>query len=43
MEQTLNVPASFAAYTPVREKGEHIIAKPGGKLTIKLPGIVKKR
>jgi competence protein ComEC len=27
MEQTLNVPASFAAYAPVREKGEHIIAK----------------
>jgi beta-lactamase superfamily II metal-dependent hydrolase len=35
MEQTLNVPASFAAYAPVREKGEHIIAKPGDKLPIK--------
>ena len=35
MEQTLNVPGSFAAYAPVREKGEHIIAKPGDKLPIK--------
>jgi beta-lactamase superfamily II metal-dependent hydrolase len=35
MEQTLNVPASFAAYAPVREKGEHIIAKPGDKLPVK--------
>jgi competence protein ComEC len=35
MEQTLNVPASFAAYAPVREKAEHIIAKPGDKLPIK--------
>jgi competence protein ComEC len=34
MEQTLNVPQSFAAYAPVREKGEHIIAKPGDKLPI---------
>jgi beta-lactamase superfamily II metal-dependent hydrolase len=34
-EQTLNVPNSFAAYAPVREKGEHIIAKPGDKLPIK--------
>jgi competence protein ComEC len=35
MEQTLNVPNSFAAYAPVRDKGEHIIAKPGDKLPIK--------
>jgi len=35
MEQTLNVPASFAAYAPVRDKGEHIVAKPGDKLPVK--------
>jgi len=35
MEQTLNVPKSFEAYAPVRDKGEHIIAKAGDKLPIK--------
>ena len=35
MEQTLNVPNSFAAYSPVRDKGQHIVAKPGDKLPIK--------
>jgi competence protein ComEC len=35
MEQTLNVPQNFAAYAAVRDKGEHIVAKPGDKLPIK--------
>ncbi len=35
MEQTLNVPQSFAAYEPVLAKSEHILAKPGDKLPIK--------
>jgi beta-lactamase superfamily II metal-dependent hydrolase len=35
MEQTLNVPQNFAAYSAVRDKGEHIVAKPGDKLPIK--------
>jgi competence protein ComEC len=35
MEQTLNVPQSFAAYAPVREKGQHIVAKPGDTLPVK--------
>lgn len=35
MEQTLNVPQSFAAYEPVREKGQHIVAKPGDTLPVK--------
>lgn len=34
-EQTLNVPKVYAAYLPVREKGEHIEAKPGDKIPIK--------
>ena len=35
MEQTLNVPQSFAAYAPVRGKGQHIVAKPGDTLPVK--------
>jgi len=35
MEQTLNVPQSFAAYESVRETGQHIVAKPGDTLPIK--------
>jgi competence protein ComEC len=35
MEQTLNVPKTFAAYAPVRDKWQHIVAKPGDKLPVK--------
>ena len=35
MEQTLNVPKNFEAYASVRDKGQHIVAKPGDKLPIK--------
>jgi beta-lactamase superfamily II metal-dependent hydrolase len=35
MEQTLNVSKNFEAYAPVRDKGQHIVAKPGDKLPIK--------
>ena len=34
-EETLNAPKVFAAYLPVREKGEHIEAKPGETIPIK--------
>lgn len=35
MEETRNVPQTYAAYLPVREKGQHILAKPGDRLPIK--------
>jgi beta-lactamase superfamily II metal-dependent hydrolase len=35
MEQTRNVPENFEAYAAVRDKGQHIVAKPGDKLPIK--------
>jgi competence protein ComEC len=33
-EETRNVPQTYAAYLTVREKGQHILAKPGDKLPI---------
>jgi len=35
MEETRNVPQTYAAYLTVREKAEHILAKPGDRLPIK--------
>jgi competence protein ComEC len=35
MEDTRNVPQTYAAYLAVREKGKHILAKPGDRLPIK--------
>lgn len=35
MEETRNVPQNYAAYLPVRGKGQHILAKPGDRLPIK--------
>jgi len=35
LEQTLNVPKSFAAYEPVRAKGQHLVAQLGTKLPIR--------
>jgi competence protein ComEC len=35
MEQSLSVPKNFEAYAAVRDKGQHIVAKPGEKLPIK--------
>ena len=34
MEETRNVPQTYAAYLTVREKGKHILAKPGDRLPI---------
>ena len=33
-DKTANVPQYYAAYLPVREKGKHIVAKPGDKIPI---------
>src|SRR6267378_8360423 len=33
-DKTANVPQYYAAYLPVREKGKHILAKPGEKIPI---------
>ena len=35
MEETRNVPMTFAGYLPVREKGQHILAELGAHLPIK--------
>ena len=35
MEQERNVPQTYAAYLTVREKGKHILAKPGDRLPVK--------
>lgn len=35
MEETRNVPQTFAAYVPVRGKGQHILAELGARLPIK--------
>jgi beta-lactamase superfamily II metal-dependent hydrolase len=35
MEETRNVPQAFAAYLPVREKAQHIVAELGARLPIK--------
>jgi len=35
MEETRNVPQTYAAYLAVREKAEHILAKPGDRLPVK--------
>ena len=34
VEQSLNTPKNYEAYLPVRDKGQHIVAKPGDKLPI---------
>jgi competence protein ComEC len=34
-EETLNSPKNYAAYLTVREKGRHLVAKPGDRLPIK--------
>jgi competence protein ComEC len=35
VEETLNSPKNYAAYLTVREKGQHLVAKPGDQLPIK--------
>ncbi|MBZ5642436.1 MAG: MBL fold metallo-hydrolase [Acidobacteriia bacterium] len=35
VEEALGTPQNYSAYLPVREKGQHILAKPGDKLPIK--------
>src|SRR5579864_9389138 len=34
-EETRNVPQMYSAYLSVREKGQHILAKPGDKLPVR--------
>jgi competence protein ComEC len=35
VEEALGTPKNYAAYLPVRDKGQHIVAKPGDRLPIK--------
>ena len=35
VEQARNSPANYEAYLPVRDKGQHILAKPGDKLPLR--------